>query len=41
MVGVGLTWQKATYITDFGDEISRNVDTYTFRRFNLKIGVLF
>lgn len=40
-VGMGLTWQKAAYTTTFGDTISKNVDNYTFRRFNLKIGLLF
>lgn len=40
-LGIGLTWQKATYITTFGDTVTRNEDNYTFRRFNLKIGVLF
>lgn len=40
-MGLGLTWQKAAYTTSFGDAISKNVDNYTFRRFNFKIGVLF
>lgn len=40
-MGFGLQWQKATYRQDFGDGISNNQDTYTFRRFNFKIGVLF
>lgn len=40
-LGIGLTWQKATYITTFGDTVTKNEDNYTFRRFNLKIGVLF
>lgn len=38
-VGIGLQWQKATFIQDF-DEL-RIEDEYTFRRFNFKIGVLF
>ncbi|MFK7980226.1 MAG: hypothetical protein AB8G86_09620 [Saprospiraceae bacterium] len=40
-MGIGLQWQKATYILDFADTISKNEDTYTFRRFNFKIGILF
>lgn len=40
-LGMGLTWQKATYTTTFGDTVTKNVDDYTFRRFNFKIGVLF
>lgn len=40
-MGLGLQWQKATYTLDFGDTISNNKDTYTFRRFNFKIGMLF
>lgn len=39
--GMGLTWQKATFTTTFGDTVTKNVDDYTFRRFNFKIGVLF
>ena len=40
-IGLGLQWQKAKYKTDFGDGISGIEDTYTFRRFNLKLGMLF
>lgn len=40
-MGIGLQWQKATYILDFADTVSKNEDTYTFRRFNFKIGILF
>ncbi len=40
-MGLGLQWQKATYTLDFGDTISNNKDTYTFRRLNFKIGLLF
>ncbi len=38
---IGLQWQKATYTQDFGDGVSNNKDTYTFRRFNFKVGVVF
>lgn len=38
---IGLQWQQATYTQDFGDGISNNKDTYTYRRFNFKVGVLF
>ncbi len=40
-MGLGLQWQKARYTLDFGDTISNNIDSYTFRRFNFKIGILF
>lgn len=40
-MGLGLQWQKASYTLDFNDTISNNVDSYTFRRFNFKIGILF
>ena len=40
-LGLGLQWQKASYTLGFGDTVSQNVDEYTFRRFNFKIGMLF
>ena len=40
-MGIGLQWQKATYTLDFADMVSKNEDTYIFRRFNFKIGILF
>lgn len=40
-MGLGLQWQKASYIFDFEDRVSKNEDSYTFRRFNFKIGILF